>query len=143
MRSIKYRSLNETTKLTINAVIALAIATLLASSALAQTAPPTLGQETKGTPAVTEGEPLPETEQTPDTQSSEQTNTENESDGILGTATITELRRENGQIYEIELDHSLGGKQYIQENDSDGNIESTSNDLEETPNLPKWKLGSW
>lgn len=64
-------------------------------------------------------------------------------DAVLGNAEITESRRENGQRYRIELDHSGGAKQYIEENDSDGKIESTDNDIEETPNLPKWKLGSW
>jgi hypothetical protein len=31
----------------------------------------------------------------------------------------------------------------MEETGSDGKIESTNNDIEETPNLPKWKLGSW
>ncbi|MFT4634464.1 MAG: hypothetical protein ACI9OI_000250, partial [Chitinophagales bacterium] len=62
---------------------------------------------------------------------------------LLGTSTIIESRRESGQIYSIELQHSNAPTQYIQETDSDGNIEFESNDLEETPNLPKWKIGSW
>jgi len=124
--------------------ILLVAAPLLITNAIAQTPPPKLGEETKGTPAFEETAPLPkaETEAT-ESAATNQSNTPDEDESFLGTAKITESRRENGQIYEIELEHSLGGKQYIQENDSDGKIESTSNDLEETPNLPKWKLGSW
>ena len=107
-------------------------------------APPAMGEETKGTPAIPEGE-AQTVEPTVDNDTPEQStqNTSNSPLSALGTATITESKRENGQVYRIELEHSLGGKQYIEENDSDGKIQSTSNDIEETPNLPKWKIGSW
>jgi len=102
--------------------------------------PPNLGQETKGTPAVDETAPLPKTEKTLTTQQTSEPDAEQD---FLGTASITESRRESGQVYEVEIDHSLGGKQYFEENDSDGSLETTPKDLEDTPNLPKWKLGTW
>jgi len=118
---------------------------VIGSPAHAQSGPPTIGQETKGTPAYDEEAPLPETTQTAPADQVETQEPEDQTGplSILGSTKITESRRENGQIYEVELEHSSGSKQYIQETDSDGKIESKSNDLEETPNLPKWKLGSW
>ncbi len=118
---------------------------LIFSSSHAQTAPPpSLGEETKGAPAIAE---------TPSTSESATDNTaatsgsaddaESQSASAFGNATVVESRRENGQVYLIELQHANTPTQYIEENDSDGNIEFESTDLEETPNLPKWKLGSW
>ena len=128
---------------TTSALILVFLTTLfLTTNARAQTPPPSIGEETKGTPAFEETAPLPKTENTA-TENTEETSEQDEGTPFLGTAKITELRRENGQVYEIELDHSLGGKQYIHESDSDGKIESKSDDIEEAPNLPKWKLGSW
>lgn len=100
-------------------------------------APPALGEETKGAPA--------EPEQAPDEAAVEEQVVEKEKakKSAFGTTKITESKRENGQVYLIELEHSLGSKQYIEEHDSDGKIQSTSNDIEETPNLPKWRIGSW
>lgn len=107
-------------------------------------APPTLGEDTKGTPAFDEKASLPVT---PTEETAEETAQQEEvdtNDGLLGTASITESRRDNGQVYEVEIDHSLGGgKQYFEENDSDGSLETTPKDLEAIPNLPKWKLGTW
>ena len=105
-------------------------------------APPSLGQDTKGTPAYDEKSPLPVTRAEAEAAAQQESEAEVEQD-ILGTASITESRRENGQVYEVEIDHSLGGKQYFEENDSDGSLETTPADLEDTPNLPKWKLGTW
>lgn len=125
------------------------VAFLLASPTLvlAQQAPPELGQETKGTPAVDETAPSQSEGVTESAAANQSDETETQSrsgiDGLLGKAQIVESKRESGQVYLIELEHSSGAKQYIEENDSDGKIESTSNDIEETPNLPKWKLGSW
>lgn len=125
---------------------------VLSTGAIAQSVitPPTLGQETKGAPAVAE---VPAADSaisdkdkdTADASSNnpEQANQAKGIDSLLGSATITELKRESGQRYLIELKHSAGSKQYIEETDSDGKIESTSNDIEETPNLAKWKIGSW
>lgn len=127
---------------------AIAKITVLIGSALmfsisqAQTAPPpSLGEETKGKPA------LAETSQTNSatsdaSASAEEAQADDENTSIFG-ASIVESRRESGQVYSIELQHSNAPTQYIEETDSDGNIEYESNDLEETPNLPKWKLGSW
>jgi len=116
------------------------------SWASAQQAPPELGQETKGTPAVEEtnaAQDQIEVQETTQAEASAEEQPTSGIDSLLGKAEITESKRESGQIYLIELEHSSGSKQYIEEIDSDGKIESTSNDIEETPNLPKWKLGSW
>ncbi|MFT5573119.1 MAG: hypothetical protein ACI9FR_002052 [Cryomorphaceae bacterium] len=120
----------------------LALSVLLAFTlsplAWAQTSPPpSFGEETKGTPAINEITSTSiqvEADNGPNTSAATP---------LFGTSHVTESRRENGQRYLIELEHSTGSKQYIEELDSDGKIESTSNDIEETPNLPKWKLGSW
>lgn len=115
---------------------------LALSTAIAQTAPPpTFGESTKGEPAMPETKP----DQSDSNAQSASTDDESEalSNNLLGEATIKESRRESGQVYRIELEHSSGSKQYIEENDSDGQIESNGIDLEDTPNLPKWKLGSW
>ena len=129
-------------------------ATLLASllvgfssQVTAQTAPPPgLDEYTKGEPAVSE------TIELDDYQSikskggdgaDQEAATDPSAGGLLGRAKITESKRDNGQVYRIELEHSSGSRQIIEENDSDGVIESTDNDIEETPNLPKWQLGSW
>lgn len=118
-----------------------------ASSVSAQQAPPELGQETKGIPAVDEtasDATSPKAEAGKAASSSKQKSEKGAAiDNLLGTTTVKESKRESGQVYMIELDHSSGAKQYIEETDSDGKIESTSNDIEETPNLPKWKIGSW
>ena len=109
------------------------------STTFAQTSPPpSLGEETKGVPAIDETTPVIK-----DGKKAAQKKNSSAVDGVFGKAHVTESRRENGQRYRIELEHSGGAKQYIEENDSDGKIESTGNDIEETPNLPKWKLGSW
>lgn len=120
---------------------------LITATTQAQHSPPSLGEETKGEPAMTERTPetTPSIADTPTSSTLNQASSSKPTaiDSLLGKATITESRRENGQIYRIELNHSSGAKQYIEETDSDGKIHSTSNDIEETPNLPKWKLGSW
>ena len=125
------------------AFICLFVSSTFSSAAGAQTSPPpSLGEETKGTPAYDESAPL-DTVASDDQEPNEQRDEDSVADSVFGTAQVTESRRENGQRYLIELEHSTGSKQYIEEIDSDGKIESTSNDIEETPNLPKWKLGSW
>ena len=110
-------------------------------------APPQLGQETKGIPAVAEdGQSDSASKQAKATNKSQQAGEKAQRSGLdnlLGKAEIKESRRESGQLYRVELKHSAGSTQFIEETDSDGKIESTNNDIEETPNLPKWKLGSW
>lgn len=125
-------------------MIGIALLLVFASGvASAQTlSPPDLGDETKGTPAIDE-KTRAEQAITREAAPAEEEAVAESDGGALGIATVTESRRESGQLYLIELEHSLGSKQYIEETDSDGKIESTSNDIEETPNLPKWKLGSW
>lgn len=104
--------------------------------------PPSIGQQTKGTPAVeeTSTNSAPKKEITTGKKSNSKNTTKN---SVFGNATVVESRRESGQLYLIELEHSSGSKQYIEQTGSDTKIESTSNDIEETPNLPKWKIGSW
>ena len=126
----------------------LVAATLLTTSSAiyAQTAPPpALGQDTKGVPAVEEtaSDTNNAGENAVSATKKADPSTQKSSGGLLGSATIKESRRENGQVYLIELEHSSGAKQYIEETDSDGRIQPSSNDIEESPNLPKWKLGSW
>jgi len=109
-------------------------------------APPALGQDTKGQPATLDSnENANITANTPAATdaSQEQATEEAVSNAPFGTTKIKESRRESGQVYLIELEHSSGIKQYIEETDSDGNIGSEATDIENTPNLPKWKLGSW
>jgi hypothetical protein len=135
-------SLSDLTKISILPMAVCAV--LFVSVGHAQTAPPpTLGENTKGTPAIEE----PSTENKAFSEQATQKAKNQETDGkkstALGASTVIESRRESGQIYSIELQHSNAPTQYIEETDSDGNIESKSNDLEETPTLPKWKLGSW
>jgi len=99
------------------------------------TAPPTIGQQTKGTPAV------PESIETP-SKSSENSSQASDTEQA-NTFSSKEYKRENGQVYRLELKHPNAPHQYIDRTGSEGNIESTDNDIEDTPNLPKWKLGSW
>ncbi len=135
-------SLSDLTKISI---LPLAIcAALFVSVSHAQTAsPPKLGQETKGTPAIDESYVETETVTSKAASNTKDNKSESKKTSILGSSTVIESRRESGQIYSIELKHSNAPTQYIEETDSDGNIEFQSNDLEETPNLPKWKIGSW
>lgn len=122
-------------------IVALCTTCLFALSVQAQIAPPALGDETKGLPAdVTETTKSEFTDVSPAPANEA---SDKGAASVFDSPTVTESRRENGQVYRIEMDHAIGGKQVIEENDSDGKIESTSNDIEETPNLPKWKLGSW
>ncbi len=134
----------------------------LSPTLFAQAPPPTLDEETKGEAAIpetltppdieiptnepiaTEGEPQENiSADSQAAQTEDQTDPATGINRILGDATITESRRENGQRYLIELEHSSGSKQYIEDNDSDGKIQATDNDLESEPNLPKWRLGRW
>ncbi len=127
--------------------VLLAIFSLLLSNlALSQTAPPpTLGEQTKGEPAIEESaETETETVASDAAEASSEEESESiEGGGILGQATITESRRENGQVYLIEMEHSAGSKMILEENDSDGKIEPSDNDLDSEPNIPKWRLGRW
>lgn len=120
---------------------ALLLLCILPVSVLAQDAiaPPTLGQETQGEPAIPNS---PEVSQDSNDTSVEDDSADKKT-SLFGKTEISELRRESGQVYRIELKHPNGSKQYIDEFDSDGKIESKDNDIEETPNLAKWRLGSW
>jgi len=107
--------------------------------------PPTLGEQTKGKPAIAE---VKQTETEALTTSGEQSQSDSDQpksafDSTFGSTKITEHKRENGQVYLIELENSLGSKQYLYENDSDGKIGSTAEDRESITEIPKWKLGSW
>ncbi len=116
-------------------------AALISGNAAAQTAPPpNFGDETKGEPAIEESTHSKSSDKAIPEASN---NVEEQPTGGISRATVVESRRESGQVYSIELQHSKAPNQYIEETDSDGNIEFQSNDLEETPNLPKWKIGSW
>lgn len=145
---LKKLSLNRAPNRAASLLLFVLASMLFAATTSAQQAPPQLGQETKGTPAVDENaavdkaDPKVDMPKINDTEKGEAAKTSG-IDSLLGEAKVKESKRENGQVYLIELEHSSGTKQYIEETDSDGKIESTSNDIEETPNLPKWKIGSW
>ncbi len=62
---------------------------------------------------------------------------------FFGTTKITEHKRENGQVYSIELEHSSGSKQYIEDTDADGLSDSRTKDIDSHPNIAKWRIGSW
>lgn len=101
-------------------------------------APPSLGEETKGKPAIPEVDAEKIDSATAETK-------EEQAEVVpgLGSTTVTEHKRENGQVYLIEFENTLGGKQYLYENDSDGQIGSSVEDNESIKEIPKWKLGSW
>lgn len=126
------------------AVLSIFIITLPSTTNSQTAPPPSIGQETKGKPAIAEIN----NESTSSVETIKSKN-DNEgkpatiSDSLLGTAKIIESRRESGQIYRIEFEHSFGSKQIIEENDSDGQLASDDNGLDDTPTLSKWRLGSW
>lgn len=103
--------------------------------------PPTLGEKTKGTPAVAEVEVKKASAD--DASAAETATTDTTTKSVFGSTTVTEHKRESGQRYLIELDNSLSGKQYLYENDSDGQIGSSVEDNDSIGDIPKWKLGSW
>lgn len=122
---------------------------LCPTNVVAQTAPPpAFGEDTKGKPAIPETDAQAADAETDTSSAAAKTGDDGEgeksfADNLLGEATITESRRESGQVYLIELEHSSGSKQYIEENDSDGKLSADGTDPEDEPILPKWKLGSW
>ncbi len=143
-----------------NIVATLYLVSVASHAAIAQTAPPpSLGDETKGEEtkseeiigAAVENKTRTAADSTSSTESenpskSSTPSTQKErslADSLLGNATIKETRRESGQLYRIELEHSTGSKQIIEENDSDGQLSSDDNGLDDTPNLTKWQLLSW
>lgn len=133
-------------RVALSGILASILTALLTSTiSLAQTAPPpAMGEETKGQPAIPETSTDAVTDEAGVNSSNEAgKDVDEEKQSVFGTATIKESRRESGQVYRIELEHSAGAKQVIEENDSDGSIESTNTDIDDTPNLPKWTLGSW
>ena len=118
---------------------------LFCSISSAQTAPPpNLGENTKGKPAMIDSAEVNEEAKKNLSENSQTSKKSAENEvGPLGKATIKESRRESGHVYRIELEHSAGAKQVIEENGSDGSIENTNKGIDDTPNLPKWTLGSW
>ena len=108
-------------------------------------APPSIGEQTKGKPAV--AEVIETKSENLGTNNASDTNNQQSQSGINAvlnsTTTVTEHKRDNGQVYLIEFENSLGGKQYLDEGFSDGKIGSSTEDKESTNSIPKWKLGSW
>lgn len=101
-------------------------------------APPSIGQETKGEPTVIEQQV---TTDLPSDEVNQQDSEQSPDLGLLGKTEINEQRRESGQVYRIELKHSSGSTQYIDQ-DTDGDLDNDDG-IEEAPNLAKWRLGSW
>jgi len=57
--------------------------------------------------------------------------------------TITEYSR-NGEVFLMIVKPRVGPKQYWQDPDGDGQFQrSTSDDIDESVNLPKWRIGTW
>jgi len=57
--------------------------------------------------------------------------------------TITEYSR-GGRVFLMTVKPRVGPTQYWEDPDGDGQFQqSTSDDIEERLNLPKWKLGDW
>jgi len=57
--------------------------------------------------------------------------------------TITEYRRQ-GQVFMMTVKPRAGPKQYWDDPDGDGQFQrSTSSNVDESINVPKWRLGSW
>jgi len=120
---------------------------LISTNAYSQSdalAPPSIGEQTKGKPAI--AETIEPSADNSDSSQSNSSNTENQSAlnaVINSTTTVTEHKRDSGQVYLIEFENSLGGKQYLDEGISDGKVGSSTEDKENINPIPKWKLGSW
>ena len=57
--------------------------------------------------------------------------------------TITEYSR-GGKVFLMTVKPRVGPTQYWDDPDGDGQFQrSTSDDIDESPNLPKWRLGGW
>lgn len=57
--------------------------------------------------------------------------------------TITEYSR-GGRVFRMTVKPRVGPTQYWDDPDGDGQFQrSTSDDIDESPNLPKWRLGGW
>jgi len=130
------------------AISVVSILFLYNQSSVAQVAPPPgLGEETKGTPAILGDEesakPINEDTASITIKSSDPQEQKSIADNLLGTAKVKELRRENGQLYRIELEHSSGSKQVLEDSDSDGNFGDDDNSLGNVPKVAKWRIGSW
>ena len=130
------------------AIIVVSILFISNQSSVAQVAPPPgLGETTKGTPAILDDKKstTPDDQHNPSSTNKPSESQEQKSiaDNLLGTAKVKELRRENGQIYRIELEHSSGSKQVLEDSDSDGNFGDDDNSLGNAPKVAKWRIGSW
>ncbi len=123
-------------------ISSLLLITSLSLSAQEAIAPPSIGQQTQGEQTNLSEPTSNSIDADEEAIQNEDTTNSNFTD-LLGTTEIIELRGENGQVYAIELEHSNGSKQYIERDYSNGQIDSKPNNLEETPNLAKWRLGSW
>ena len=130
------------------AIIVVSILFISNQSSVAQVAPPPgLGEETKGTPAILDNQksttPVNQDRSSSANKPGDSKEQKSFADNLLGTAKVTELRRENGQLYRIELEHSSGSKQVLEDNDSDGNFGDDDNSLGNAPKVAKWRIGSW
>lgn len=130
------------------------IASLLTVSAMAQTEkatdydvaqPPTVERSVGSNDNTEQPAAAPAAAQSSDnedaTASTSSDDTSNQR--LFGTTKITERKRENGQVYSIELEHSSGSKQYIEDTDADGLSDTRTKDIDDHPNIAKWRIGSW
>ena len=97
-------------------------------------APPPVGEATAGTPA-----PLPEEIQVEGKADPDDPRGLNEV--TVASGTETQYRR-RGYIYELKMEPRGGATQYMND-DGNGQLQTRENGLEDTTNLPKWRIGRW
>lgn len=115
----------------------LALALCWAASAQAQDAPPPpeVGEATAGEPAILPEEEIPVVEEV-DPDDPRAIN-----EVVAASGTETQYRR-RGYIYELKMEPRGGATQYMSD-DGSGQLQSRENGLEDTTNLPKWRIGRW
>ena len=109
--------------------------------------PPTV-ERTAGSSVQAASQTTSATQSTPETlqesqKPKEEAATNTGANRLFGKTKITERKHENGLVYSIELEHSSGAKQYIEDNDADGLNDTSTNNIDDNPSIAKWRLGSW
>jgi hypothetical protein len=97
-------------------------------------APPAVGEATAGTPAILPTDAAVDGEADPD-------DPRGLNEVTVAGGTETQYRR-RGYIYELKMSPRGGATQYLKD-DGDGQLQTRENGLEDTTNLPKWRIGKW
>ena len=95
-------------------------------------APPAVGEATAGTPAALPSEAAADEDGDDPAGITEVT---------VAGGTETQFRR-RGYIYGLRMEPRGGATQYMTD-DGDGQLQTRENGLEDTTNLPKWRIGKW